>query len=282
MNNFNKFSVLLVVIVFFSSGAVSSFEYKDVLRVRDGRVISFGEMMGELNNADMVFVGEDHDNEKHHRAQLDVIRDLKQKGVPLGIGLEMFRADSQAALNQWIKGDIKPDKFINVYYDNWNLPWPLYKSIFLYSREKNIPMIGLNLPERISRKVSKEGFKSLSPADMKELPQGITCDVDRDYMEFIRKAHGGHGGSEKSFVNFCEAQMVWDKTMALRLIEYKKRSPGTTIVVLAGAGHTWKHGIPAQIKKTSKYTSITILPDVPGKVHRSEITLSDADYVLLE
>jgi uncharacterized iron-regulated protein len=281
--NFRKTLLfILLFILLIDVDGVFSLAYKSVLRVRDGAIIPFDQMIAEVKKADMVFVGEEHDNKKNHRAQLDIISSLAGKAVPIAIGLEMFRAESQKDLNLWVKGSIKPDLFLKVYYDNWNLPWPLYKDIFLYSRENKIPMIGLNIPQQISKKISAEGFSSLSPGELKQLPPGISCDIDDQYMSFIKRVYEVHGGNKKSFTNFCEAQMVWDKSMAWRLIDFKKSNPGRTIVVLAGAGHSWNHGIPAQIKRASRFATVAILPEVPDKLQRTNANTGDADYILLD
>jgi uncharacterized iron-regulated protein len=273
----------LVAAIFFSAvSAGGSVTYTTVLRLSDRQVITFGEMIREIEAADMVFVGEEHDNERHHRAQLDVIRALHGRMIPLAIGLEMFRSEDQDVLGRWVRGKMDMGAFIKTYYDNWNLPWSLYSRIFVYSREKRIPLIGLNVPESVSRKVSAQGFHSLTPHELKELPPGIRCDIDEKYMDFIRRAYEGHGGSQKSFLNFCEAQMVWDKAMAWHLVDFKRNNPSRTVVVLAGAGHSWKHGIPAQVKRASKYHIAVILPGVVGRGGHYRVGIEDADYVLID
>ena len=116
--------LLLVTAIFFSAvSAGGSVTYKTVLRLSDRKVITFGEMVREVEGADMVFVGEVHDNERHHRAQLDVIRALHKRRIPLAIGLEMFRAEDQDVLGRWVKGKMAKRVFMRSYYDNWNLPW---------------------------------------------------------------------------------------------------------------------------------------------------------------
>jgi uncharacterized iron-regulated protein len=273
---------LIAAILFSTVAAGESFTYNRVLRLSDRQVITFGEMIREIQAADIVLVGEVHDDEKNHRAELDVIRALHEKRIPLAIGLEMFRAEDQDVLRRWVEGRMDTGLFIKKYYENWDLPWSLYSRIFVYSRDKRIPMIGLNVPERVSKKVSSEGFDSLSPHELKDLPPGISCDIDEKYMEFVRRAYEGHDGSQGSFLNFCEAQMVWDKAMAWHLVEYKKKNPSKTVVVLAGAGHSWKHGIPAQLKGGSKFRTAVILPGIAGSVGRKRVGIDDADYVLVD
>ncbi|MBZ0158120.1 MAG: ChaN family lipoprotein [Alphaproteobacteria bacterium] len=264
------------------AGAAEDNHYPRVLRVQDGKIITFDQMIRDIGRTRAVFVGESHGNSGHHKAQLAVIKKLRNSRIPLAVGLEMFRANSQEALNRWIRGEMTLQKFLRIYYDNWSLPWALYSDIFFYAREKGIPLVGLNIPRHITRKVARKGFSSLTPSELKELPPGITCDVDREYMDFIRRMYKAHNGrGTESFTRFCEAQMIWDKVMAWHLTAYLKQHPGSTVVVLAGTGHSWKRGIPAQLRKDSGFACTVILPEPPGGVRHTVITPDDADYLFL-
>ncbi len=90
----------------------------------------------------------------------------------------------------------------------------------------------------------------------------------------------GHGGLD--FIKFCEAQLVWDTAMAWSLLRYLEKNPKATVVVVAGSGHSWKLGIPAQIQSRSTVPFRVILPEVPGRVEKAHIGLNEADYVWLE
>jgi uncharacterized iron-regulated protein len=254
----------------------------DVLRVSDETVTTFKEMIRDAKKTNIIFIGEIHDVPEYHRLELEVIKALHESDAPIAIGLEMFRADSQKALDNWVNGGLSLDNFLPVYYDNWREGWPLYKDIFTYAREHRISMIGLNIPDEIAKTVARKGFTSLTTNEKKQLPPGISCDIDPTYMEFIKKAYAGHARMvDKKFLNFCEAQMVWDKSMAWHLIEYLKKHPGKTMIVLAGVGHAWKRGIPEQVSRLSKYSSTVILPLIPDQVEPNSVTLQDADYVVL-
>ncbi len=254
----------------------------EVLRVRDGRVISFDRMITELAPANIVLVGEVHDQPLHHRLELAVIRALHRSGRPIAIGLEMFRAEDQGILDAWTAGTLPRERFLPAYYDNWRMPWPLYRDIFQYARAQHIPMVGLNIPERIAEDVARNGFASLSAAQKQGLPPGVTCDVDATYRAFIRRAFTEHRhGLGSGFQHFCEAQLVWDKAMAWHLVEYEKKHPGTTVVVLAGVGHAWRRGIPAEVARSAKLRIAVVLPVVPDRVEQNGISTGDADYLML-
>lgn len=75
--------------------------------------------------------------------------------------------------------------------------------------------------------------------------------------------------------------MVWDKSMAWRLIEYRKQHPGQTVVVLAGVGHAWKRGIPEQIARNTKYAVKVVMPLVPDQIDQDTVSDHDTDYLFL-
>ena len=269
----------LLVFAFFIRASTGG----DILRVRDGAVISFDRMIQEIRNADIVFVGEVHDEPAHHDLELRIIRSFHESDLPLSVGLEMFRSDSQQDLNSWVSGSSSPEQFLSSYYDNWRQPWPAYRGIFLYAREHQIPLVGLNIPPDITKAVARSGFLALNAEQKQKLPPGISCNIDPTYMQFIRQAYAGHSQQEdKRFLNFCEAQMVWDKSMAWKLIEHQRQYPGKTTIVLSGVGHAWKRGIPEQVAEQSSFTYKVVLPLIPGQIERKSVSLRDADYVVLQ
>ncbi len=278
--------IIFIVSALLLAGMIATADDKadsGVFRIRDENTISFRRMIGEIKKTDLIFVGELHNSPEHHRMELEVIRALHEAGVPVAVGIEMFRKDSQKELDAWVRGTLSVDEFLPVYYDNWREPWPLYRDIFVYARDHGIPLIGLNISDLISETIAQKGFEALNKEQKKQLPPGISCDVDPTYMAFIRRAYAQHArGREKRFINFCEAQMVWDKAMAWHLIEYRKKHPGDTVVVLAGIGHAWKRGIPEQVARMSKIAFRSVLPVIPTQVDPDTVTEQDADYVLFQ
>lgn len=244
------------------------------------RKLSAEAVVEQLQDVRVVLVGEKHTIVGHHEAQLNVIRMLHEAGAQIAVGLEMFRSESQSALDRWVAGEMSDDEFQEVYYDNWNFPWTMYDDIFLYAREQNIPLVGLNVPREITRQVSRRGFNSLS-AEQRGRLSGVTCRVDKEYMEFIRRAYGAHGHGGMDFIHFCEAQLVWDSVMAVRAIDYVERRPGSIMVLLAGTGHARKQAIPAQIKDRRDLPLSVILPEVPGELDRDTLDAGDADLIYL-
>jgi uncharacterized iron-regulated protein len=227
---------------------------------------------------DVIFIGETHDIPGHHRAQLQIIRALREQGQKIAIGLEMFQADSQQDLNDWIAGRLSPPAFRAVFDQNW-YNWKMYREIFEYAKRYKIPLAGLNIDRNITSQVARGGFASLSKKQLHKLPV-TACNVDPAYEQFIRRALGMHN-TDLAFNNFCEAQLLWDTVMAENLLRFKHENPEYSVVLLAGKGHSWKHGIPAQLASQSDYTYRVLLPAEVDRGDHQTITAADADYLLL-
>lgn len=248
--------------------------------VKERRAVALGEALPKLVAADVVTIGEVHDEASHHRAQLSIIKALHEAGHRFGVGLEMFQRRSQSSLDQWVAGQMSETAFQDAFSANWGPTWDLYREIFLYCRQEKIPMVGLNVPREITSKVAREGFASLSPAEIGELPP-ITCKVSKDYSEIMRRAHGHGGMSEAAFTRLCEAQLVWDTAMAVHAEGYLKNNPDSHLVILAGAVHAWKAGIPAQIRELNPRRGVvSIIPESRDRFRQDEMTVEDADYLL--
>jgi uncharacterized iron-regulated protein len=259
---------------------VNSCSAAPVLRVGDRQEITFSRMIEEIKGSRLIFIGEEHDRLKDHWFQLKVIKALNDGGIPLAIGLEMFTIASQRDLDSWIAGKMDEEEFVRRYQLNWNVPWPMYRHIFLYARQHAIPMVGLNVRREITRKVAREGFAALTPGERKELPEAITCDVDAAYISLVRRAFAEHRQSEELFVRFCEAQMLWNKAMAWRLQEYMGANPGRTVVVMTGKGHAMKPGIAREIGHEEDVQYRVILPE-DEIFNRGSVTVADTDYLFM-
>lgn len=267
-----------LLILLFMTAYVSGMG-RQIIRIRDGKSTSLQEMVDEVSSARAIFIGENHNNPAHHRTELDVIRGLHEKGDDLAIGLEMFKKENQKSLDDWIAGKIPERRFIPVFLENWGFDWKLYRDIFLYAREHKIPLVGLNVPQEITRKVAKTGFLSLTDEERMKLPPGVTCELDQEYMDHLVRIFQYTGHTESSFVFFCEAQVLWDQAMAWYLTEYMNNNPEKTIIVLAGAIHAWKYGIPKQKLRYISSEQRVIIPDLP--VPPGSINTDDADYLVL-
>lgn len=271
---------LILVSLFLTFSTGTALAHPHILRATDRTEISQTELLRDLTSVQVIFFGELHDQLGHHEAQLSLLRSLHKENRPLAIGLEMFRKDSQKALDLWVGGSYPIENFLNDYNDNWSM-WGKYWEIFDFARRQQVKMIGLNIPREISSKVARNGFAAL-PARERQALGNVQCVVNPEYGDFIRRSMGGHGGHGNKFVNFCEAQLLWDTMMARHLVDFLKANPKHRVVVLAGSGHAWKFGIPRQLLEQMDVSYRVVLPEVDGRLTRSQLIPEVTDYLWLD
>lgn len=118
--------VLLAIL----AGPAGAGDAQPVFDLREARRTTLDHLMPELLKTPIILVGEQHTDVGHHRAQLRVIQALHNAGARVAVGLEMFRKNSQGALDRWVSGDISPREFERIFNDNWGYLWPAYQPHF--------------------------------------------------------------------------------------------------------------------------------------------------------
>lgn len=252
-----------------------------IVRVEDNREVALPELVERVRQARLILVGEAHNKMRDHEMQLAIIRTLHEAGWDIAIGMEMFSTNEQPVLDRWVAGKTSEREFISVYKRNWKVPWPHYREILLYAQANGIPVIGMNIKREVVHQVFKSGLASLTP-ELQEMLPGLKCDVSKVYEEFIRTSVGNHEIKGAAYMNFCEAQMVWDSFMARTAVDYLKANPDRVMVALAGSGHIWKHAIPRHVKQLSDMPYSVILPRDSGWFESNELTTGETDYMLID
>ena len=271
---------IIFILLLLACSAGAALAHPHILRATDRAEVSREELLRDLLSVQVIFIGELHDQIGHHEAQLSILQALQQESGQLAIGLEMFRKDSQEALDRWVSGSYPIESFLKVYNDNWSM-WGKYWEIFDFARRQKVKMIGLNISRELSARVARNGFAALPERERQALGN-VQCIVSPEYGSFLRRAMGGHGGHGDQYRYFCEAQILWDTMMARHLLEFLKANPDYRVVVLAGSGHAWKFGIPRQLLEQMEVSYRVILPEIDGRLVRSQVVPEVTDYLWLD
>jgi uncharacterized iron-regulated protein len=264
------------------SFSANAFAVGVITRMSDRQAVSFSQMIAESEGSDAILVAETHDSKRNHDLQLDVIHSLQVNKIPLAIGLEMFQADYQNQLDGWTAGKISEQDFKAVYQKNWSFDWSLYRDIFIFARDNRIPMIAINIPKETAIKVARQGFASLTAEERKNLPSGVTCDINKPQAEFLKRTFEEvfkHEASGRFFANFCEAQALRNNGMAMAIVNDHKTHPGRKIVVLTGTWHAVKHGIPERLGGLGGLSYTVLLPEIP-EMNLKNATPDITDYLI--
>ena len=210
-------------------------------------------VLSAIAPSQVVYLAETHNDLADHEAQLSIIQTLSEQG-DIAIGLEMFQRPFQSALDDYLAGGSEAELIAASEYETrWGFDWEFYAPILRYAKENSIPLIALNTPAEITRKVAQTGLDSLEGDDLRYIPPVADVDLsDADYRAWLSEIFNARGGAGHSldFENFFAAQVLWDETMAERIVQQLEAQPDTQVVVLVGEGHVLDdYGIPDRVER---------------------------------
>jgi uncharacterized iron-regulated protein len=226
------------------------------------------QVLKTLGSARVIYLGETHDSVQDHQAQLEIIQALHWQNPRLVIGLEMFQRPFQSVLDRYIRGELTEVELLeqSEYTKRWGFSWQLYAPIVRFAKEHQLPLVALNTPTEVTRKVARNGLTGLAATDWQFIPPLAEIDLQnqayRRQMEQVFQTfhHGGQGSAgqpptSRTVEHFWQAQVLWDETMAATTVQALKSHPDRQVVVLAGSGHiAYGHGIPSRVARRLRST----------------------------
>ncbi|MDX5421187.1 MAG: ChaN family lipoprotein [Hymenobacteraceae bacterium] len=256
------------------------------LFTKEGKSITYRKMLDELQKADVVLFGEQHNDPIAHWLQLEVAKDLHQAHKQsFVLGAEMFEADVQLVLDEYLAGQAPENNF-----EQEARPWLNYKTdykpLVRYAREEGVPFIATNVPRRYAAMVSGGGLEALDnvSADAKRFIAPLPIQVEMSlpgYNNMLAMFGNSTHGNAKS-MNIVKAQALKDATMAHFILQQVNK--GRKMLHFNGAYHSdnfegigWylKQGQP-QIKTL---TITNVLQEDLDKV--TEENQAKADFILV-
>lgn len=200
---------------------------------------SYGLLLEDAGNADIVFFGEFHDNPVCHWLELELAIDLfERKGHDLIMGGEMFDTDTATIIQEYLSGLISES-----YFESQCRLWPNYSTdyrpLIEFAREKVIPFIATNIPRRYAGVVLDRGFEGLEElsGSAKECFPPLPIKFDPELECYCRITEMFEDPAEHCVSEFLpRAQAIKDATMAHFIL--KNHSKGKTFLHINGTYHT--------------------------------------------
>ena len=212
---------------------------------KEGKKSSYISILEKAQEYDIVLFGEAHNNPIIHWLQVELTKDLYEKlnqsrsekqskksiKNNLILGAEMFEADNQTILDEYLK-DIITEKNFEAEARLWNNYKTDYKPLVEFAKENSLIFVATNIPRRYASLVSKKGLISLDSLteDTKRFMMPLPLEVNLELPAYsnMLKMMGVHSINSENVselaTNFAYAQAVKDATMAYRINKYYKKS----------------------------------------------------------
>lgn len=251
-----KKNILLITLLFACQLSISQKKDAYVIYNTKGKKVSYTKMLKKLKDKEVILFGEYHNNAIAHWLQYEVTSDLF-KTNKLILGAEMFEADNQIPLNDYLSGKIDYKGL-----DSLARLWKNYKTDYAplvdFAKTNNLSFVATNIPRRYANLVYKKGFKALDSLSKQEkewmAPLPMAFDSELPTYKNILKMMGDHGTPE-----LVESQATKDATMAYFI--YKNMKPNHTFIHYNGSYHSnYYEGILWYLKRannTLNYATIT-------------------------
>ena len=248
----------------------------------EGRNAKYEKMIEAVSTADVVFFGELHDNPVAHWLEYEISADLyKIAGDRLIMGAEMFEADNQLLLDEYLRSEYEADKF-EAEVKLWKNYKTDYKPLVEFARKNGLPFIATNVPRRYASMVSRGGFEELDSltagAKMYLAPLPVSYDPELKCYKDMLSMHGMPGMGGKPNENLPKAQAVKDATMAWFISE--NLPSGKIFIHFNGSYHSDNYlGIVHYLKLyrpgIKVATITTVLQDDIGELGQESRGLAD-------
>jgi uncharacterized iron-regulated protein len=203
--------------VLMSCAAVSAQSYVPH-RVYDstrGQFSDFETMAAALATADIVFVGEQHDDPNTHRLELAILEGLARRRGGLILSLEMFERDVQDRVDRFRRGQVSETEFLAT-----SRPWPRYatdyKALVDLAVARKWPIVAANIPRPIASEIAKGGLDVLRAKTASEatwFAREAICPTNDEYFRRFKEVMGTHANAEQVELYYA-SQCLKDETMA--------------------------------------------------------------------
>jgi uncharacterized iron-regulated protein len=217
---------------------------------RAGRFTDEGEVAAALGGAELILLGEMHDNVDHHLLQARLVRAVLASGRRPALAFEMLTADQQESVDAALaRSPRDPDALAKAV--RWNKGgWPefeLYRPIFQAGLDAGVPVVAANLPREVARGVVSKGADVLDAPLRERLAKAppLSGPAAESLRAEMRESHCGEL-PESMLDPLVLAQRARDAEMALRIEGAGPRGA----ILIAGRGHVrTDRGVPSYLRE---------------------------------
>ncbi|MCS0029076.1 ChaN family lipoprotein [Vibrio alginolyticus] len=256
-----------------NSAEVTTF-YDYQLYTPSGEHIALSELPKELQQADVILIGEWHTHAGVHRFQTDMLKQLSSYDRPLALSMEQFTRDKQPVVDAYLRGEIG-EQYLMKQANAWPNYESDYRPLVEFAKQKNLPVIAANAPKGIVRCIGRQGIDYVNKLDDEQrtfIAESINTASSPYKEKFMASMH--HGKPEQTEKQFA-AQVTWDETMAESIVNYLNAKPGAQVVHVAGKFHT-EQGLGTATSILSRNPSLKVVVISPT----DNVLADNTDYQL--
>lgn len=277
----NTIRIFAIVCSFVFCTAFTADKPAYLLFTGNGKKLTYKKMIKDLAKADVVFFGEYHNNPIAHWLEYEVSKSLyKERNGNISMGAEMFEADNQLILDEYLEGIISAKKFENEcrLWGNYSTD---YEPLVSFAKDSSIRLIATNIPRRYAEVVHKKGMDKLNELSDEAKHYIAPLPIELEPDSVLQSQMGIMSMMSKNPVGIAKAQAIKDATMAHFIA--KNLEKGKLFIHFNGSFHSDnRDGIVKYLLKLKPGLRIKVI----STVQQEELNKLDeaytgiADYII--
>jgi uncharacterized iron-regulated protein len=266
-----------------------------IYSVKAGKEISIADIAADMQNADVLFYGEEHNDSVTHYLEHEILESLYQVyGRNITLSMEMFERDVQPIMNEYLNSDIREKNFKRD-ARTWS-NYRDYRPMVELCKANKLDVICANAAGRYSNLAGRKGQNGLMalPEDSKKYFAPLPYDTasGKYYEKLVGLFDKGNSKKKKQdskanveTFSLVMAQSLWDATMAYSISDYFKTHPSKKVFQVNGRFHSDEYfAAVTQLKKYSPDIRCMVIssgsdksfPDIDWKKHEHL-----GDYIII-
>lgn len=223
---------------------------------KERRWLDESALLERIAAADLLLLGETHDNPQHHALQLKLLQARLGSGVRPALLFEQYDRERQTTLDAALE-KTPADAALEAaaaLLKGWN--WKFYKPLLAEALEYRLPVYAANFSREQARPVIRQGFSAYDAAELKRLAvDAVWTDRHQQYLAgLIEETHCGQIDAAMR-EGLVRGQRLRDAVMAD--VAAAAVSQGRGAIGIVGRGHARRDtGMPLYL--TARYPQIRI------------------------
>lgn len=207
-----------------------------------GEKVSLDQMAKELQDYDVIFFGEWHDNQILHKLEIELLEKISIDR-DIAVSMEMFERDVQPVVNEFLADKITEVVFIerSRAWDNYLTD---YKPIVEFAKVHKLDLIAANVPRKYAAIVSRQGSDGWEKISEREFVAEKLNPLENLYKDKFNEvmamnASVGHMmGAKLDVEKLYLAQVLKDDTMAESIYRYNQKNSKKQVIHYNGTFHS--------------------------------------------
>ncbi len=238
-------------LLFAANGLQQDFLIGKIINSRTLKSMNLNELVKGVQEMDIVYLSEKHDNPEHHKIQLDILKKMVDGGRKPKLAFEFFSVWDTPALLDFLEipqkghtGDVgkEIEKEIREklgWGERDDNMWMYYFNLLSFARKQGLFVAGLDLGHDQIMRITRKGFESLSHIEKAHIFS--THHKNKNYKNYMFEIFKWvHCGMENLVMQerLYDTWLARNDRMALSLVQIYMEKGNGPVVVIIGGGHT--------------------------------------------